>query len=141
MNDSIINRFVNNLPFEMHLWDPKVGKYSACGPGTKHSDRVRSYIKTGNTDFIFKNNLDKACFYHDSGYTKYKDVEHRHIYDRQLMNAAANIANDQNIDGPQRALAALITTFFQKKLQMGQGVKNKQSEEDWKRMLSEQLHT
>ena len=73
-NDSIINKFVNNLPFELHLFDPKNGVYSACGPGTKHYERIKKYIETGDTKHIFKNELDKACFYHDSSYSKYKDV-------------------------------------------------------------------
>ncbi len=37
---SIINKFVNNLPIELHLADPIVGTYSACGSGTKHEERL-----------------------------------------------------------------------------------------------------
>ena len=59
--NSIINRFVNSLPFELHLYDPNVGKYSACGPGTKHKQRIEEYKKTGNVNVIYKNPLDKAC--------------------------------------------------------------------------------
>ena len=44
-NDSIVNKFVNNFPIELHLFDPVVGKYSACGPGTKHKERTRSISK------------------------------------------------------------------------------------------------
>ena len=53
-NDSIINKFVNNLPIELHLYDPVVGKYSACGPGTKHKDRIEKYIQTGDTSHIYQ---------------------------------------------------------------------------------------
>ena len=120
-NDSIINKFVNNLPFELHLMDPNVGKYAACGPGTKHYERIQKYIKTGDTSHIFKNKLDKACFYHDSAYSKFKDVPNRHIADKQLIGQALRIANDENIDGYQRALAGMVYNFFNKKIQMGQG--------------------
>ena len=29
---------------------------------------------TGNTDYIYKNDLDKACFQHGMAYGKYKDL-------------------------------------------------------------------
>jgi hypothetical protein len=131
-NDSILNKFVNNLPFELHLIDPNVGKYSACGPGTKHQQRIQEYINTGDTSHIFKNELDKACFYHDSSYSKYKDVKNCQVADRQLMDQAINIANDETIDGYQRALAAVVYTFFEKKIQLGQG--------SWNETLAEELH-
>ncbi len=131
-NDSIINKFVNNLPFEVHLMDPNVGRYAACGPGTKHYERIKKYIETGDTDYIFKNELDKACLYHDSTYSKFKDVSNRQVADRQLMDQAIGVANDENIDGYQRALAAMVYKFFEKKIQMGQG--------SWNEILAEELH-
>ena len=123
MTDSIINRFVNNLPFEMHLWDPIIGKYSAAGPGTKHKERLDKYMRTGDTRHIFMNELDKACFYHDAAYSKHRDVGNRQIADRKLMDACREIANDTKIDGYQRSLATAIHKFFEKKIQMGQGLK------------------
>ncbi len=43
-NDSVMNKFINNLPVELHLYDPVVGHYSACGPGTRTSDRIKKYV-------------------------------------------------------------------------------------------------
>ena len=102
-NDSIINKFVNNLPIELHLYDPVVGKYSACGPGTKHKERIEKYIQSGDTSHIFKNELDKHCFYHDSAYDKYKDVPNRQIADRKLMDGAFQIASDESKNGYERS--------------------------------------
>ena len=31
-------------------------------------------MKTGNTDFIYKKGLDKACFQHDTAYGKSTDL-------------------------------------------------------------------
>ena len=31
-------------------------------------------METGNADFIYKNELDKACFQHDMAYGKSKDL-------------------------------------------------------------------
>ena len=131
-NDSIINKFVNNLPIELHLFDPVVGKYSACGPGTKHKDRIEKYIQTGDTSHIYKNELDKYCFYHDSAYDKYKDVPNRQVADKKLMDGAFKIASDESKSGYERALASMIYKFFDKKIQMGQGVKEE--------ILADELH-
>ena len=47
---------------ETHLKDLKVGSYSACDPFTQHKDRINKFIQTGDTNYIYKNELDKACF-------------------------------------------------------------------------------
>ena len=43
-NSDIINKFLligDNFMPEMHLWDPIVKKYSACGPFTRHKKKNR----------------------------------------------------------------------------------------------------
>ena len=56
---------------EMHL--KQLGfTYSACGPFTKNKERIEKFMQTGNTDFIYKNKLDKACFQNDMAYDKKK---------------------------------------------------------------------
>ena len=49
---------------EMHLKQPSF-TYSACGPFTKNKERIGKFMQTGNTNFIYKNELDKICFQHD----------------------------------------------------------------------------
>ena len=46
---------------KMHLKQPGFN-YSACGPFTKNKGRIENFLQTGNTDFIYNNELDKACF-------------------------------------------------------------------------------
>ena len=46
---------------QMHLKQPGF-TYSACGPFTKNKERIEKFMKTGNADFIYKNELYKACF-------------------------------------------------------------------------------
>ena len=53
---------------EMHLRQPGF-TYSVCGPFTKHKERINKFINTGDTRFIYRNDLDKACFQHDSVYS------------------------------------------------------------------------
>ena len=43
----------------MHLRQPRF-IYNVCGPFTKNKERIEKFMKTGNTDFIYKNKLDKA---------------------------------------------------------------------------------
>ena len=49
---------------EMHLGQTGF-TYSACGPFTKNKERIRKFKETGDTSYIYKNELDKACFLHD----------------------------------------------------------------------------
>ena len=61
---------------EMHSKQPGF-TYSACGPFTKNKEIFQKFMQTGNTDYIYKNNLDKGCFQHDMTYCKYKDLAKR----------------------------------------------------------------
>ena len=65
MNE-IVNKFLlagdKSMP-EMHLKQQGF-TYSACGAFTKNKERIEKFIQTGNTNFIYKNDLDKACFQH-----------------------------------------------------------------------------
>ena len=99
---------------ELHLWDPKVKKNSACGPFTKHEQRIESFMKDGRLSHIYKNELDKACFQHDAAYNKYKDLKNRTRLDIVLRNRAYKIATDPRADGYQRALASLVWKFLMK---------------------------
>ena len=75
MNE-IVNKFLlvgdKSMP-EMHLKQPGF-TYSACGQFTKNKERIENFMQTGNTDFIYRNELDKACFRHDMVYGKTKDL-------------------------------------------------------------------
>ena len=64
-NSDIIHKFLlirDKFMPEMHIWDPKVKKYSACGPFTRHQKRIDMFKKNGRLSHILKNRLDAACF-------------------------------------------------------------------------------
>ena len=61
----------------MHLKQPGF-ICSACGPFTKNKERIGKFMQTGNTDFIYKNELDKACFQHIVAYGKTKNLVKEH---------------------------------------------------------------
>ena len=63
MNDRI-NKFIlagDKFMPEMHLRQPQF-TYSAYGPFTKNKERIQKFKKTGDTKYIYRNELDKACF-------------------------------------------------------------------------------
>ena len=73
-------------------------------------------MQTGNTDFIYKNELDKACFQQDMAYGKSTDLTKRTQSDKVLRDKAFKIASDIKYDGYQRGLASMITSFLIKSL-------------------------
>ena len=63
MNE-IVNKFLlvgNKCMPEMQLKQPSF-TYSSCGLFTKNKERIEKFIQSGNTDFIYRNELDKSCF-------------------------------------------------------------------------------
>ena len=89
--------------------------YSACGLFTKNKERIEKFMQTGNTNFIYQNELDKACFQHDMAYGKSKDLVKRTQSDKVLNDKAFKIASDPRYDGYQRGLESMAYRFFDKK--------------------------
>ena len=120
---------------EIHLKQPGF-TYSAYGPFTKNKQIIQKYMYTGDTNYIYKNELDKACFQHDVVCGKYKDLEKRTKSDKVFKDKAFAIANKPKYDGYQRRLASMVYNFFDKKSK-GAGMKNeiKQNQQ-----LANELH-
>ena len=124
MNE-IVNKFLlvgDKLIPEMHLRQPQF-VYSACGPFTKNKERIQKFKETGDTSYIYKNELDKACFQHDIAYGDFKDLGKRTEADKVLREKASKIVSDQEYDGYQRGLASVAYKFFDKNSQ-GKGLAN-----------------
>ena len=77
----------------MHLNHPGF-TYAACGPFTKKKGRIEKFMRTGNTDFIYRNEPDKACFRHGMAYSKSKDLAKRTQSDRVFRDEAFKIARE-----------------------------------------------
>ena len=107
---------------EMHLKQPRF-TCSACGPFTRNKERIQKFEETGDTSYIYKNELDKACFQHDMAYGNFKDLARRTFSDKILSDKAFNIANNPIYDGYQRELASMVYKFFDKK-SIGSSVAN-----------------
>ena len=107
---------------EMHLRQPRF-TYSACGPFTRHKERIKKFEQTGDTRYIYRNELDKACFRHDAAYADNKDLLNRRRADKILSNKTYAIASNAKYDGYQRGLSSMVYKVFDKKT--GNGVNNK----------------
>ena len=95
--NNVINKFLltaDNFMPETHFKDLKVGTYSACSLFTRHNNRINKFIQTGDTNYIYKNELDKACFAHDAAYSNFKDIKNRTAADKILRDKAYEIAKD-----------------------------------------------
>ena len=117
MNE-IVNKFLlmghKFMPEEMHLRQPGFS-YSACGPFCKNKERIKKVMQTGNTDFVYGNELDKVCFQHDMAYSKLKDLVKRTQSEKVLRDKSFKIASDPKYDAYQRGLASMFYKFFDKK--------------------------
>ena len=118
---------------EMHLKQPGF-TYSACGSFTKNKERIENFMHTGNTDFIYRNELDKIYFQHGMAYGKSKDLAKRAQSDKVLIDEVFKIASDLKNDGYQRWLASMVYKFFDKK-SSGSDIVNEPNYQ-----LSDELH-
>ena len=74
--NKVINRFLltgDKFMPELHLKQPGF-TYSACGPFTKHLQRVQKFRETGNLKHLYRNELNKTCFAHEVVYFDSKDL-------------------------------------------------------------------
>ena len=100
---------------EMHLKQPGF-TYSPRGLFTNNKERIQKLKKTRYTSYIYKSELDKACFQHDMAYVDFKDLKRRTVSDKILRDKAFNIAKNPKYDGYQRGLASMVYKFFDKKV-------------------------
>ena len=83
MNEIVITFLLVGDKFmpEMHLRQPARSTldagftYSAFWPFTKNRERIKKFKETGDTSYIYKNELDKACFQHDMAFGDFKDLK------------------------------------------------------------------
>ena len=80
-----MNKIINNFLLTgekfmpgFHLKQPGF-TYSFCGSFTKHHGRIQKFRQTVNFKYLYRNELDKACFLHDEVYSDSKDLVKRTI--------------------------------------------------------------
>ena len=115
--NEIVNKFLlagdKSIP-EMHLKQPGF-TYSACGPFNKNKEKIQKFKETGDTSYIYKNELDETCFQHGMAYGNFKDLSRRSASDKVSRDKAFNVAKNPKYDGYQTGLASMVYKFFVKK--------------------------
>ena len=109
MNE-IVNKFLlsdDKFMPEVHLKQPGF-TYSARGPFAINKRRIQKYQEKGDRSYIYKRELDKACFQHDMAYGDFKDIARRTASDKVLWDKAFNIAKNPKYDGYQKKLASAV---------------------------------
>ena len=99
--NEIVNKYLlvgDKFMLKMHLKQPGY-TYSAGGPFTRNKERIGKFMHTRNTDFIYKNELDKACFKHDMAYGNSKDLAKRTQSDKVLRDEAFISASGPKYNG------------------------------------------
>ena len=83
----------------------------------KNKKRIQKFKETGDTNYIYKNELDKACFQYDMAYWDFNYLARRTASDKFLGDKSFNF--DKNLIAKyhwyQRALAWMVYKCFDKK--------------------------
>ena len=93
---------------EMHLRQ----LYSVSGPFTKNKERSQKFKETGDSRYIYRNELGKAFFQHDITYGDIKDLSRRTASGNVWCDNAFNIAGNPKYFRYQRGLASMVTNFW-----------------------------
>ena len=104
----------------------------------KANKKIQKFKETGDANYIYKNELDKACFQHDMAYEDFKHLARRTDFDRVLRNKAFNIAKIPKYYGYQRGLASMVYKVFDKGSFSGSGVADNEIKQNLQ--LAEELH-
>ena len=102
----------------------------------KTKTECKSLKNSLDSRYIYRNELDKACFQHDMAYGNFKDLARRTAADKVLRDKTFNIAKDPKFDGYQREVASMVYNFFDK-MAKGSGIKNEIKENQ---KLANELH-
>ena len=114
---SLLNKAINNLPFEMHL-----PGHNFTGPGTKLKKRL-------NPDLTPKkwskpvNRVDKAAYHHDVCYLKNNDTATRNaVCDKNMLKELEGIYNPTL---RERLDKSIVRKLIGTKVKFGMGAKKK----------------
>ena len=81
----------------------------------KNKERIQKFKETGDSQYIYQNELDKACFQINMAYGDFKDLNRRTAADKILHEKTFNIAKNPKYDGYQRGFTSIVYKFFDKK--------------------------
>ena len=78
-------------------------------------DHLKKIKKAGDSQYLYQNERDKACFQQYMAYREFKDLTRRTVSDKILHDKAFNITKSPKYDGYQRNFASMVYNFYDKK--------------------------
>ena len=76
--------------------------------------KKQKFKETGDSQYIYQNELDKTCFQQDMAYGDFKDLPGRAASDKVLCDKAFTIAENPKYNKYQHGLAFMVCRFFDK---------------------------
>ena len=76
----------------------------SSGSFTKYKERIKKVEETGDSTYIYQNELDKDFSQHDIAYEDFKDWNRRTAADKALHDKAFNTVKNAIYDGCRRGL-------------------------------------
>ena len=76
---------------------------------------IKDFREKGQLKYLYRNELDRACFAKDAAYSDSNNLAKRNISDKILKDRTYEIARNCNYGGYQRALASMVYNFFDNK--------------------------
>ena len=105
----------DKLMAKIHLRQPGF-TYSAGEAFTKNKETIQKLKETGDSQNMYQEKLDKACFQYDMAYRDFKDLTKRTTSEKILRDIAFNITENQKYDEYRRGLISMVYKFFDKKV-------------------------
>ena len=81
----------------------------------KKKVRIQKFKETGDSTYIYKNDLDKACFQHNMAYGDFKNLAKTAASDKVLRDKAFSIAKNPKYVGYQGGLPSAVYKCFDTK--------------------------
>ena len=100
---------------EIHLRQPGF-TYSACRPFTKNKEKIQIFKETGDSQYIYQNELDKASFQHEMTYRVFKDYLEEQLRIKYCMIKNLILLKIQNMMEVKEALLQWFMNFLIKSL-------------------------
>ena len=99
---------------KLHLRQPRF-TYSACGPFTKHREMIKKFKETGDSNYIYETELNKACFAHDAAYADSENLAKGTVSEKILKDGTYESALNPKYDGYQKGLEVCCISFLIRK--------------------------
>ena len=111
-----MNEIVNNvlLAGDKFLCLKCIQESQACVPFAKNKEWMWRFKETGDSRYIYQNELHNPCFQHEMAYGR------RTTSDKILCDKAVNFAKNPKLDGYRRDRASIVYKCFDKKTADGE---------------------